>query len=272
VGLAPSNDAYLRRIDRELRRVERDIFAELRPLLVTSIVTIRRLIVAYVPDDGLGRNLAYAAIKPRLEEALVTFNDTFALRLSAALEQLQSTTLGMAFDRMPGDSTAFVYLSADQWLDEVRVFGGWTLREYFRRRSPSQFMKEIMRLIDRVVQRGILQNLRTDDIARQIVPETVTRSGRPSLAIRVGTVLSNIRNRVEGTIAQAVWAVATHSERLVWRERDVEQWVWTAVLDTRTCPICSPLDGVTRPARNAFPYQPPVHPNCRCRILPFTLT
>jgi uncharacterized membrane protein (UPF0182 family) len=42
-----NNDAYLRRIDRELRRVEREVFAELRPLLVTSIVigTIYPLII-----------------------------------------------------------------------------------------------------------------------------------------------------------------------------------------------------------------------------------
>jgi SPP1 gp7 family putative phage head morphogenesis protein len=272
VGLALNNDAYLRRIDRELRRLERDVFAELRPLLVTSIVTIRRLIVAYVPDDGMGRNLAYAAIKPRLEEALVTFNDTFALRLSAALEQLQSTTLGMAFDHLQGDGIPFVFLTADQWLDEVRVFGGWTLREYFRRRSPSQFMKEIMRLVDRTVQRGLMQGLPTEDIARQIVPEVVSRTGRPSLTIRKGTILNAIRNRVEGTIAQAIWTVATHSERQVWQEVDVRQWIWSAILDERTCPICTPLDGVIEDSRDDFPYSPPVHPNCRCRILPFTLT
>jgi SPP1 gp7 family putative phage head morphogenesis protein len=267
-----NNDAYLRRIDRELRRVEREVFAEMRPLLITSIVAIRHLIVAYVPDDGLGRTLAYTAVKPRLEEALVTFNDTFALRLSAALEQLQTTTLGMAFDHLQGDGIPFVFLTSDQWLDQVRVFGGWTLRQYFQRRSPSQFMKEILRLVDRTVQRGLMQGLPTEDIARQIVPEVVSRGGRPSLTIRKGTILNAIRNRVEGTIAQAIWTVATHSEKQVWQESDVAQWIWSAILDERTCPICTPLDGVIEDQRDDFPYSPPVHPNCRCRILPFTLT
>jgi SPP1 gp7 family putative phage head morphogenesis protein len=265
------NDAYLRRIDRELRRVERDVFEELRPLLVTSIVAIRRLIVAYVPDDGLGRNLAYVAIKPMLENALVTFNDTFALRLSAALELLQSTTLGMAFDHLQSDGIPFVFLTSDQWLDQVRVFGGWTLRQYFQRRSPSQFMKEILRLVDRTVQRGLMQGLPTEDIARQIVPEVISRSGRPSLTIRKGTILNAIRNRVEGTIAQAIWTVATHSERQVWQESDVAQWIWSAILDERTCPVCTPLDNMVEDDRDMFPFQPPVHPNCRCRILPLTL-
>jgi SPP1 gp7 family putative phage head morphogenesis protein len=263
------NDAYLRRIDRELRRVEREVFAELRPLLVTSIVVIRRLIVAYIPDDGLSRHVAYTAVKPRLEEALVTFNDAFALRLSAALEQLQSTTLGMAFDHLQSDGIPFVFLTSDQWLDEVRVFGGWTLRQYFQRRSPSQFMKEILRLVDRTVQRGLLQGLPTEEIARQIVPEVISRGGRPSLTIRKGTILNAIRNRVEGTIAQAIWTVATHSERQVWQESDVSQWIWSAILDERTCPICTPLDGQVEESRDDFPYSPPVHPNCRCRILPY---
>jgi SPP1 gp7 family putative phage head morphogenesis protein len=267
-----NNDAYLRRIDRELRRIEREVFAELRPLLITSVVAIRRLISLNIPDEGLARNLAYTTIKPLLENALVVFNDTFALRLSAALEQLQTTTLGMAFDHLQSDGVSFVFLTSDQWLDEVRVFGGWTLRQYFQRRSPSQFMKEILRLVDRTVQRGLMQGLPTEEIARQIVPEVVSRGGRPSLTIRKGTILNAIRNRVEGTIAQAIWTVATHSERQVWQEVDVRQWIWSAILDERLCPICAALDGRIEEDRDDYEYLPPRHANCRCRILPFTLT
>jgi SPP1 gp7 family putative phage head morphogenesis protein len=266
------NDAYLRRIDRELRRVEREVFSRLRPLLVTSIVAIRRLIVLNVPDEGLSRRLAYQAIKPLLEEELVSFNDTFLSVLASELERLQSTTLGMAFDHLQSEGVPFVFFTLDQLLDGIQVFGGWSLREYFRRRSPSQFMKEILRLVDRTVQRGLLQGLPTEEIARQIVPEVVSHGGRPTLTIRKGTVLNAIRNRVEGTISQAIWTLATNSERQVWQETDVAQWIWSAILDERTCPICTPLDGVIEEDRDDFPYQPPVHPNCRCRILPFTLT
>jgi len=149
------------------------------------------------------------------------------------------------------------------------VFGGWSLAEYFQRRSPSQFMKEILRLVDRTVERGLLQGLPTEEIIRQIVPEVVSRTGRPQLTIRKGTVLNAIRNRVEGTIAQAIWTVATQSERQVWDDDEVSEWIWSAVLDERTCPICTPLDGQVEESRDDFPYSPPVHPNCRCRILPY---
>lgn len=41
--------------------------------------------------------------------------------------------------------------------------------------------------------------------------------------------------------------------------------VWDAVLDKRTCPICSALDGLIVGARERFPHgDPPVHGHCRC--------
>lgn len=40
--------------------------------------------------------------------------------------------------------------------------------------------------------------------------------------------------------------------------------VWDAVLDKRTCPTCSGLDGTIVGARESFPIQQPAHPRCRC--------
>jgi SPP1 gp7 family putative phage head morphogenesis protein len=265
-----NNEAYLRRIDRELRSIERDVFAQLRPLLVASVVRIRDLIQLTVPDEGLSRRLAYQNIKPLLEDALVDFNDTFRDLLGEELERLQYTTLGMAHDHLNGDGSTYSFFTASELLDLVKVFGGYSLRSYFQRRSPSQFMKAILKLVDRTVERGLMEGLPTEEIVNQIVPEVVNR-GRPMLTIRRGTVLNAIRNRVEATIAQAIWTVATQSERQVWDEEDVKLWIWSAVLDERTCPICSPLDNLTEEDRDDFPYSPPVHPNCRCRILPLEL-
>jgi len=264
-----NNDAYLRRIDKELRAVERQVFARLRPLLVTSLVVIRDLLRQTIPDEGLSRRLSYLAIKPRLEEALVVFNDRFRDVLAEELQALQLTTLGMAHDRLNGPTSTYEIFAAAELLQLIKVFGGWSLAEYFQRRSPSQFMKEILRLVDRTVERGLLDDLPTEEIVRQIVPEVVSRTGKPQLTIRKGTVLNAIRNRVEGTIAQAIWTVATQSERQVWDDDEPPEWIWSAVLDERTCPICTALDNRVEESRDDFPYSPPVHPNCRCRILPY---
>jgi hypothetical protein len=45
--------------------------------------------------------------------------------------------------------------------------------------------------------------------------------------------------------------------------------VWSAILDAKTCPICSGLDGTMVPKGKAFPgdYRPKVHPFCRCAIV-----
>lgn len=264
-----NNDAYLRRIDKQLRAIERQVFTRLRPLLITSLVRIRNLILRNIPDEGLSRYLAYLTIKPMLEECLIEFNDTFRDQLAEELQKLQLLTQQLAHERLNNSTSTYELFTAAELLQKVKVFGGWTLAEYFQRRSPSQFMKEILRLADRAVQRGLMEGLPTAEIAAKIIPEVVNRTGKPQLTIRKGTVLSAIRNRVEGTIAQAIWTLATQSERQVWDDDEPPQWIWSAVLDERTCPICTPLDNEVRDRRDDFPYTPPVHPNCRCRVLPY---
>jgi SPP1 gp7 family putative phage head morphogenesis protein len=52
---------------------------------------------------------------------------------------------------------------------------------------------------------------------------------------------------------------------------------WVASLDSNTCPVCAPRDGLRwdtrsgRPIGHDIPYaQPPIHVNCRCRLTPVT--
>lgn len=40
--------------------------------------------------------------------------------------------------------------------------------------------------------------------------------------------------------------------------------VWQALLDTRTCPSCSAMDGQMRRWPERFEDEPPLHPRCRC--------
>ena len=48
--------------------------------------------------------------------------------------------------------------------------------------------------------------------------------------------------------------------------------VWSAILDLRVCELCKSLDGqVVDPLSPDYTiYQPPLHPNCRCSIIPVT--
>jgi len=44
------------------------------------------------------------------------------------------------------------------------------------------------------------------------------------------------------------------------------QWEWVAVLDSRTCPTCAPLDGKRWDKRRDAPRWP-AHVNCRCQVV-----
>lgn len=46
-------------------------------------------------------------------------------------------------------------------------------------------------------------------------------------------------------------------------------WEWLAALDERTCDVCGPLDGKVFDFGSSQPI-PPIHPRCRCTILPVT--
>ena len=56
-----------------------------------------------------------------------------------------------------------------------------------------------------------------------------------------------------------------------YKECDIEEYIYAATLDLRTCEICQPLDrkvfkvSKARPGKNL----PPMHPNCRCTTRAF---
>ncbi|MFZ9960555.1 MAG: phage minor head protein [Candidatus Limnocylindrus sp.] len=71
-----------------------------------------------------------------------------------------------------------------------------------------------------------------------------------------------------------MWSVVTPAQTraaaLVLADSDAESvWLWEAVLDPRTCPICRPLDGTRAASPEEFPEgPPPLHPLCRCIVVP----
>ena len=51
----------------------------------------------------------------------------------------------------------------------------------------------------------------------------------------------------------------------------IKYWEFDATFDYRVCPQCYPHDGERARKRSNLPSVP-VHPNCRCRVLPITET
>lgn len=258
-------DAYLRRIGRELRALEARLNAAIRTELIRALALLRTTLTA-LPDDGLSRSLQYAALRPQLEAALVPLNDALATLLATELWlfQRQARSLALAYagtdDGTPPEPPA-------ELMAQLR-FLGRTLAAYFQRHSPSAFMREILRIADRTVQRGLLDGTPTAELLQQVLPE-ITRRGQRLYVIRRGTVANAVRANIEALIATSVWDVFSRESNRVWSADPATiEWLWSAVLDPRTCPVCRPLDGQRRPTPSGFGVTPPVHPHCRCAILP----
>jgi hypothetical protein len=133
-------------------------------------------------------------------------------------------------------------------------------------------MREILRLVDRTVERGILDGTPTAQLLQQVLPETTRRSPR-LYVIRRGTIANAVRARIDAIISAALWQTYSTQATRVWTSATPPDgvtllWEWSAILDPRTCPICAPLDGQRRLRPSDFPVLPQVHPNCRCVVLP----
>lgn len=274
--MAPKTpESYVRQLGRELRSLEARIALTLRKALLDAFAQVRA-ILALLPDDGLSRRLQYQQLRPAIEAALVPFNDTLAATLALEIWGFQQRARALAATWLPGPTD--LPNEEPAALMQKAHFLRHTLAFYFQRRSPSQFMREILRLVDRTVERGLMEGTPTAEIVQQVLPEA-TRAGRRSLVIRRGTVVNAVRARVDAIIAAAIWQTYTGQAQRVWakplsanEDGAAVLWEWSAILDPRTCPICAPLDGQRRPRLSDFPVLPQVHPNCRCAVLPVTAT
>ncbi len=107
---------------------------------------------------------------------------------------------------------------------------GVTLTDLFRRRSPSRFMA---------------------DILKATPPELV--------------------HTVRSAIQHAVWSSAAMAEEFSWTSTSLLMWITRPELSaTGTCNECSPLNGRKEKRRADFGVPYPVHPRCKCGIVPVT--
>ena len=71
----------------------------------------------------------------------------------------------------------------------------------------------------------------------------------------------------------AVMDMSQRAHNRMWDQNKdrIKLWEFDATLDFRVCPECYPFDGQRKANRDDLPSVP-VHPNCRCRIVPITST
>lgn len=281
-----TTEEYLSDVYRALSADEKSINDDLKPLLLLLLWRLRQSLISSLPDTGISRQLI-------LEQLLVPFElelRDYAAQLRAILlRQLEDVDRNAA---LRAAAYAGIWLTA--WVYKPRpgpallstVRSGGTTLEGLLTPSPATnripFVDAHLRAIRAKILSGVMRGDPTIEIARTIVAERTRRGNIQPINAR-GTIYSTLRNRDTALVANAVWDVSNTAQREVFlRQQRVtaatdtpfapEGWVWNAVLDPATCPICRPLHNQRRDRITQFPYIPPVHPRCRCVILPAPIT
>jgi SPP1 gp7 family putative phage head morphogenesis protein len=97
-------------------------------------------------------------------------------------------------------------------------------------------------------------------------------AGIKGVKIAGDTVAARIYRQAQ-TLARTAIAEQNHqiNER-VWKANEEalkgKQWEWIAAFDSRTCETCAVLSGEVKDSSADFPDWP-VHPNCRCSVVPY---
>jgi len=119
-------------------------------------------------------------------------------------------------------------------------------------------------------------------INKQIADGVANGEGTKKIAKRITGIYAEAKTSRANNIARTEVAKSTEYGTLeAWKQSEVvESKEWFTALDERVCPICMPLHGKTTKLNKDFSATdgfglvetPPAHQQCRCVILPVTIT
>ena len=260
-----------------LENLSRDVAAKVTPEILAIFKQLRGLIETF-PPETLARELRYKQLVQQLPAVFRGVNDQLYLGLTGALQEEVEGQLKWAADYLskgdaplpvgvsdvspvgPGfaPATGITRTQAVALTQDTKVLGKRLTQLFgWEDVADSPYMKTAIKRIDRVVKQGFLLGETNDEIARNLVQAS--------------------RGLIRDTRAIARTAVMDMSQRAhneFWDAQDkgvIQLWQFDSTLDYKVCIECAPYDGKEAKNRNDLP-QVPVHPNCRCRILPVTAT
>jgi len=256
-------------------RFENGLMRDVRRTVLQANADFRNL-VAQMSPSGAFRMFEWSRLQPELYEVFSPIDDALwkAFPDPLFVFQNQSTEAALTYvdQRVPRDTP----WSRGELMLATAV-AGTTLQSLLRANNDFRLSRRMARDADKLVRTKLLQDASTAAIADKVMRVT-TRKGKQVLTSRGGTFTNQISTRVRNLIAGAVWDVGNKSTMRVFEKTNVRLWRWNAVLDPATCPICAPLNGqiVNQPTSFVSTQygrqQPPVHPNCRCVIMPVLST
>lgn len=282
-----TQEEYLALSHNALRKDERSVEDDTKALLLLLLWRLRQSLLSSLPDTGISRQLVLNALLEPFALELQDYSNTFLRILLTRLEQVDVDHAERAarYALLVATRRDYRPRKGDDLLRTTRS-GGRTLYDLFLP-SPttglSPYAAAHLRAIRAKILSGVMRGDTTIEIVRTVVAER-TRAGYIQPINARGTIFSALRNRDTALISNSVWEVSGYAERAIFERQAyltrqyptggepfaANGWQWNAVLDPATCPICRPLHLTRSDRYTGFPYIPPVHPRCRCRILPAT--
>lgn len=250
-------------------QAERSVALRIRPDFITSMRKVRRL-VQRMAADGEFRQYEWRQLRRQVPDILVPAVSAMAVELLPELKDLAGPVQVFGQDYADLEPTSPIEPS-DQEIVATTLIAGVPL---IRLLGPSGNMTQsLSKFLDQVVMLGLLRGDTTAKIADDVLSLTLI-NGKLTPRIKKGSFASKVSTQIKNTVASGVWSAVNNNLFTSWQTVTDTRWVWNAVLDERLCPICSPLNGKLVPKPTSFVStvfginQPPVHPNCRCAILP----
>lgn len=236
-----------------------------------------RKIVETLPDGSVTRAKDWKALEPLVKIEMAPYaqglKQAVLQQEVAAAPEMKAYAIReaeLAGAAITNNLGAPLASSVIEQVNRTRI-GKKRFRELFQpKQGPvSPWVDGMFRVVNSKVQQGILEGMTTQQIANEVVHETITR-GVPGVTLQGQTSTRIIRQQAMA-MARTVSADVQHQiKEEVWNANAdaLEGFVyeWSAALDSRTCQSCAPIDGKRWDNRKDAPTAP-LHVNCRCQLL-----
>ena len=249
---------------------ERRVFIPQRRRVMVIMRKLRRIVQRMSPT-GSFRTFEWNKLKPLVQPLLNDLSWSLRNQLLRELQPLVPEVQDAAADFMnpletdlpvltPRTQEELALTTTDGTSNVLLVMFGAQL-------AASRYSLRLAEDLDKKVQGLIMSDTPTQEIADKVV-KIVPYKGKPAAVLQSGSYANQVMNRVKNTVAGATWSAVSNELLTAMQDVETNSWVWNAVLDASTCPICGPLHQQTRSKPGLFPFAPPVHSRCRCALLP----
>jgi hypothetical protein len=283
-----------------LENISRDLAAKVAPELAMIFKSIRETLRT-MPPGQLEREIRYKQLRMQLASMFTGANATFYSELRQGLdgEVLQQVEWAKNWIKIATNNNPEQELIASIPRDGVTLTpgtGGTAIGNYQFTRTQlvaitqktevlgksleeiflpsdqmSAWIKDNVKLIDGTVKRGFLLGETNEEIANQLPGMGQLAVTRNRAIARTAVMDMSQRAHEEFWDANNSWSWTDPGTGEEHSGKIIQRWVFDATFDYRVCMQCAPWDGREVTERSRLP-RTPIHPNCRCRVLPVTAT